>query len=252
MVITISDTDDFIRALRENEEFQAAARRELLTQDLLQLPREFRAFSDRTDERLEEIGGEIKEARNDIDGLGEAFRREVRAQSSFRGNYAQRAAIGSNYDIARPFADLRGMGLIRTSQVSRTTTEDWLKNNVPLVQSLNLRDRAWGTFLTPDNIAAVLELQAASDSEPAFYIVVEPSYTGEEEDLQRAVDHAKIVRAVTGRDAYPVVAAVVLDDQMEIRGRLYKSPEQFVNANDPDSALWFRLDSADLRPPEPL
>ena len=38
MVITISDTDDFIRALRENEEFQAAARRELLTQDLLELP----------------------------------------------------------------------------------------------------------------------------------------------------------------------------------------------------------------------
>ena len=38
MVITISNTDDFIRALRENEEFQAAARRELLTQDLLELP----------------------------------------------------------------------------------------------------------------------------------------------------------------------------------------------------------------------
>lgn len=38
MVITISNTDDFIRALRGNEEFQAAARRELLTQDLLELP----------------------------------------------------------------------------------------------------------------------------------------------------------------------------------------------------------------------
>ena len=89
MVITISNTDDFIRALRENGDFQAAARRELLTQDLLELPREFRGFQERTDERLEEIGGEIKEARSDIDGLGEAFRREVRAQSSYRGNYAQ-------------------------------------------------------------------------------------------------------------------------------------------------------------------
>ena len=74
MVITISNTDDFIRALRENGDFQAAARRELLTQDLLELPREFRGFQERTDERLEEIGGEIKEARSDIDGLGEAFR----------------------------------------------------------------------------------------------------------------------------------------------------------------------------------
>ena len=160
-----------------------------------------------------------------------------------QGNYAQQAAVGSNYDIARPFADLCGMGLIRTRQISRTVTEGWLRNNVPLVQSLNLRDRAWGTFLTPDNIAAVLELQAANDSAPAFYIVVEASYTGQEEDLQRAVDHAKIVRAVTERDAYPVVAVVILDDRMnsDTRGRLYENPEQFVNANDPNSALWFRL-----------
>ena len=44
MVITIRNTDDFIRALRENEEFRDAARRELLTEDLLKLPGEFREF----------------------------------------------------------------------------------------------------------------------------------------------------------------------------------------------------------------
>ena len=253
MAITINDTDDFIRALRENEEFQAAARRELLTQDLLELPKDVRKFQARTDKRFDEISGEVAEARKDINGLGESFRREVRAQSSYRGNYAQRAAIGSNYDIARLFADLRGMRLIKTRRVFGATTEDWLANNVSVVDSLNLRDRAWGTFLTPDDIAEVRDLQVPNESDPAFYIVVEASYTGEEEDILRATDHAKIVHAITGLDAYPVVAAVVLDDRMgtETRGRLYDDLDKFVNANDRDAAFWYRLNSADLRPPEP-
>ena len=38
MTISINDTDDFIRALRDNEEFQSAARRELLTEELLGVP----------------------------------------------------------------------------------------------------------------------------------------------------------------------------------------------------------------------
>ena len=253
MAVIINDTDDFIRVLRENEEFQAAARRELLTQDLLELPKDVRKFRVRTEVRFDEISGEVAGARRDIDGLGDSFRREVRAQSSYRGNYAQRAAIGSNYDIARLFANLRGMRLIKTRRVFGTTTENWLANNISLVDSLNLRDRAWGTFLTPDDIAEVRDLQASNESDPAFYIVVEASYTGEEEDILRATDHAKIVRAITGLDAYPVVASVVLDDRMdtETRSRLYDDLDGFIEANDQDAAFWYRLDSADLRPPEP-
>ena len=94
---------------------------------------------------------------------------------------------------------------------------------------------------------------ADDDAEPAFYIVVEASYTGEAEDIDRATDHAKIVHAVTGLDAYPIVAAVRLDDKMapETRSRLYDDVQQFVAANDADTAFWYRLGSADLRPAEP-
>ena len=65
-----------------------------------------------------------------------------------------------------------------------------------LVEALDLRPRAWDTFLTPDDIAGVRDLQAENDAEPAFYIVVEASYTGEAEDIDKAIDHAKIVHAV--------------------------------------------------------
>ena len=253
MVITIENTDDFIRALRENEGFQAAARRELLTQDLIALPQKMDEFEANTNKRFDEISGEVTEVRRDIDGLGESFSREIRAQPSYRVNYAQRTAIGRNQDIARLFANHRGIRLIETRQITRGQLVDWLKSNIPLVDSLNLRGRAWDTFLNPDDIAEVRELQAPSDSDPAFYVVVEASYTGEEEDLLRATDHAKIVHAITGLDAYPVVAAVVLDNQMDAEkgSRIYEDLEQFVKANDRNAALWYRLNSADLRLPEP-
>ena len=274
---TIDTTDDLLRLVREDSDFRATMRRELLTAELLEVPQRLTAleqstaalidYTTATNRRLDNIEADItvmkddiavtkndiSVIKNDINGLGEAFRREVQAQSSYRGNYAQSAATGSNQDIARPFAELRGMSRIKTRQVSRVMVENWLMNNVPLVEALKLRPRAWDTFLTPDDIAGVRNLQAENDTEPEFYIVVEASYTGEVEDINKATDHAKIVRAVTGLDAYPVVAAVQLDDQMEpeVRNRLYDDIQQFVEANDAEAAFWYPLGSADLRPAEP-
>ena len=122
-----------------------------------------------------------------------------------------------------------------------------------VVESLQLRDRAWRTFLNPDLIAEVRALGSAPDSTPEFYIAVEASYTGEKEDIERATDHAKIIRAITGLRAYPVVASVELDDQIDqqTQSRFYEDIEQFFEASGEDSAFWYRLDSADLKPEEP-
>ena len=203
--------------------------------------------------RLDNIEGDVSVIKRDIDGLGDAFRREVKAQSSFRGNYAQRATIMSNQDIASRFAHLHGLRRVKTRQVRRSTSESWLSNNIPLVESLGLRERAWNTFLVPDDIAGVIPLEADNDTTPAYYIVVESSYTIDEEDVLKATDHAQIVRAVTGIEAYAVVAGAEVDDEMgeETRRRLYVGIERFVEANDPNAAYCYLLDSADMRPPEP-
>ena len=82
---------------------------------------------------------------------------------------------------------------------------------------------------------------------------MEASYTADEEDITKVTDHAKIVRAVTGLTVYPVVAAVMLDDEMsnETRNRLYENIDDFMPDAQPDAVYWYRLFSADLRPPEP-
>ena len=114
---TMNTSDDFIQVLRNDPNFRATARRELLTAELLEVPTRLSTLekgiaalvesTETINRRLDSIESDVKRVRRDTDALGESFRREVRAQSSFRGNYAQQAAVGSNYDIARPFADLR-------------------------------------------------------------------------------------------------------------------------------------------------
>ena len=60
MSLVIETTDDFIRALRENPDFHAAARRELLTEELLALPQRFSQYAESTDKRLDDLDRTIK------------------------------------------------------------------------------------------------------------------------------------------------------------------------------------------------
>ena len=62
----IENSDDFIRVLRQNEEFRAAARRELLTQELLELPRRFAEYTVVTDKRLETLTSDVSVLKTDV------------------------------------------------------------------------------------------------------------------------------------------------------------------------------------------
>ena len=282
---TIDTTDDVLRLVREDSDFRATMRRELLTTELLEVPQRLTAleqstaalieYTNATNRRLDNIEAgitvmkddinvmkddvsvtknDVSVIKDDINGLGEAFRQEVRAQSSYRGAHAQTAANRDRVRISNLFAKFHAIRRTDAMPVRRNRLKTWLQGeNAEVVEALNLRERAWETFLEPDIVAAVHDLMADDDAEPAFYIVVEASYTGEAEDIDKAIDHAKIVHAVTGLDAYPIVAAVRLDDKMEpeTRSRLYDDVQKFVAANDADAAFWFRLGSADLRPAEP-
>lgn len=261
---TIDTSEDLLRLVREDSDFRATMRRELLTAELLEVPQRLDTMergiaallehAATTNRRLDLIEGDIKQMKGDIDGLGEAFRREAQAQSSYRGAHAQGAASKNRVGISNLFAQFHAIKRTDAIPVRRRVLKSWLQGeNTEVVESLNLRERTWETFLEPDIVAEVHDLMADDVSRPEFYIVVEASYTGEAEDIDRATDHAKIVRAVTGLDAYPVVAAVRMDDKMEpdTRRRLYDDVQEFVAANDADAAFWYRLGSADLRPPEP-
>ena len=271
---TINTLEDLLRAARGNQEFREAFRREILTEELLELPERFAEYTKVTDthlgnidktlatltentaamnRRLNSLEGKVEKNSVDINGLGDMFREEVKAQSSFRGTYAVDASRKDNREVAWLFAYKHGLRLIKTHQVPDDVLENWLANNVALIESLNLRDRAWRTFPGADLVVEVRDLQASLDSTPAYYITLEASYTVEKEDILKSTDHARIIRAVTGVDTYAVVAGVNMDDEMdaETLDRVHTEAERFIETDDPETAFWHQLHSEDLRPSEP-
>ena len=187
---------------------------------------------------------ELREMRRDISALHGMFRQQHQDFGRFRGNYAHDAARNDRGEIARLFARLRGMrGHLRIRALDSEELSDMLDERYEDVLALNLRDRAWETFYVADLIAEVTERRTSA---PGFYIAVEASYTGGDEDMLRATDHAKILRAATGLDAYPVVAGVRIGPSL--RGKTLKDASHLFYTSGEDDALWYQLVEDDLEP----
>ena len=176
-------------------------------------------------------------------GLRDMFREEFEAQAAFRGVYAADLWREDSAEIAWMFAVWHGLRRIKIRRVSVDVLQSWLADNVPLIESLGLRERVWRTFEGAGLVLEVRELGAGLDSTPAYYVALEASYTVEKEDTLKSADHAGIVRAVTGVQTYAVVAGVALGDGIDVEtlGRVHTDLERFVEAGDPEAVFWHRV-----------
>ena len=68
-MVIINTSDDLIRIVRENPEFRAAMRRELLTEELLDLPRRFAEYAEANDQRWEANDRRLDRIENDLGDL---------------------------------------------------------------------------------------------------------------------------------------------------------------------------------------
>ena len=278
---TINTMHDLHRILVEHPEWRSELRQVLLTDELLALPQRFAEYAENTDRKFDALTADVsaltanvnaltlrvdalttsiseyKDATNlRLDRIEERldiqhgmYRRQHDDLHRFRGNYASFAANKDDVIIAGAFGDVRGMRSIDARSLSRSELSDLLRYNPDAVSELGLRERVERTFLRPDLIAEVTELYGDDDREPEFYIAVEASYTANEEDLLRATDHAKILRHVTGLDAYPVIASVRLDRAIE--DRVFHDVAEFVVADDADAVVWYELATEDMEPLDP-
>ena len=152
----------------------------------------------------------------------------------------------NDLEIAGKFAGMHGLDkdMLDTTHISRNALRDWVRDHRDALLSLDLRqERALSKFRRPDVVALVSEMRS-DRMEPVFYLAVEASYSAEEKDIDKATDNAKILRAVTGREAYPVVIAASLNRMLSdgARARLCGDVDEYVAAGDADAALWYRLD----------
>lgn len=288
-MVAIHTSEDIIRALREDPDLLDQVRRAVMTDEVLALPGQFVEMLDTQNSMLEtqnRILADLAETRQtqaemidiqnrilaDLDGTRrtvaemlhtqngilasqDEMRRDIREQhrmyrrqhddlDNFRGNYSYNAAKKNSLEIAHLFVGLHGLRRARCRVLTEDELGDMLDKNVEAVEELGLRDRAWRTFENADVIAAVTERV-----KPRFYISIEASYTGDMEDVLRATDHANILRRSTGLEAYAVVTSVRLTPGIE--GSVFYDVTEFLDANDEDIPLWYRLGESepDLPPP---
>ena len=284
MTISINTTEDFIRALRDNADFRSAARRELLTEDLLEVPGQLVGIQKIQTSMLDEqrelrktqtsMLDEQRELRNDSNALREAqnaildtvatllreggemrtdiralhgmYRREHDDMQRFRGNYAFYAARKNRYQIIQLFARLRSMRRIRYGVLDSGALDTLLDENYEAVESLGLSDDALNSFPTADLVVKVAERRS---SRPGFYVVAEASYTAQRGDVTRAAERARILRCATGLDSYAVVVSVRLAPNVE--DIVFDNAQGYLASDDGSGAVWFPIVAEDMELPDP-
>lgn len=268
---SINTIEDFLRIVRENDDLRSAVRRELLTEELLALPDRFSEMLKTQNAMLEEqrslrqdsdslqktqtamletqnaILREQAATRRDIQALHGMFRRQHDDFARFRGNYAIDAARRNSYQIVRPFFRQKGMRRVEFSTLDSTVLNGMLSENYEALDALNFSDDTLNSFPQADLVISVTDRM---DSTQRFYIAVEASFTGHNHDVLRATDRARILRCATGLEAYAVVAAVRLDQHVD-RVLILDSIEEYLKADDEETALWYPLSESGLEPQDP-
>ena len=84
-----------------------------------------------------------------------------------------------------------------------------------------------------------LIIEVAKTDGSTCYIAVEASYTCNGRDTARALSHADLITRFTGKEAWPVIAGVRMDRQIQ----------PLVDNN---QVFWYQLEDVEMEPDEPL
>ena len=152
----------------------------------------------------------------------------------FRGNYAESGAVKSATDIAILLNESKSLGIDETT--ARVLSGDDLRAlargyGTEKLAAIPLDDRR--SFYKAD-----LVIEVAKSDGTTFYIAVQASYTCNGRDAARALSHAALLTRFTGKDAWPVIAGVRVDRQIQ-------------PLVDDGQVFWYPLEDEEMEPAEP-
>ena len=236
---TINTADDFIRLLRENPEFLAAARRELLTEELLELPQRFSQYAQTTDNRLDSVDrrlGSLEQGQQRLESnVSDLQQGQQRLESNVSDLQQGQQRLESDV------TDLQ-QGQQRLENSVNSLRGDALETKMPtrlcdlLSEALDVRRTQifWmARHATPPMIRGerfVAKIESASDREiitedeearltrtdmvirslrksdgSRLWIAAEASGVIDQDDIERARQSASALKKVYSEDAVPVV-----------------------------------------------
>ena len=282
---TINTADDLIDVLRSDDRVRSAVRRELLTDELVALPdkvdkmveaqtamqeaqttmQEALAAMLKTQtkilgdvEVLQEGQAAATEHRDKLHALHredlkalrethEADRTEsIQDMHRFRGNYAVDAAAKRWKEIAKHFSTPKNMGQVKCVVLSPDDVEALIDKAPEALAKARFSDDEIDHTPAADLVLGVMRRRG---TKPEFYVVVEASYTADNNDASRAIVRAKVVGVATGLDTYAVVASVHVNPTAA--DRITRDAGNGLASAGANTAYWYQIDETDMEPPSP-
>ena len=210
---------EILNAVRNDPEVRDTLRRELLSQDLLELPErfsahaaaterrltsletvlaEFIAASNRRLEALEQGQEELKQGHDTLVTILTGVREDIRPlKAAHARNAAERAIVGIT--LTSDCLPIKQLGDLDLYQMLRAN------------QSSDIDRASQESFRRAD---LVIEAEHESTGE-IHYFAVEASYTAGLNDIRRAVRNAEYLTRFTGRSSRPVVASMDITPEAE-------------------------------------
>ena len=224
---TINTSDDLLRLLEEDANFYQAARRLILTNELLELPTRFNAFVDRVDQFItkqeqfnDRVDQFITKQEQFNEGIEASLKRIDNSIGDLKGNTAR-------YVVAAHFGEIPELlGLEFQDSLSRQQLRQLIG---PVGRNISSAGD-WQSFIRAD-----LVLITTNPDGETYYIAVEASYTADKRDTTRARRNAELLHRLTGYPCHAVIASVhnVHEIEAEIRT---------------SAVHWYQLDPADFTP----
>ena len=204
-MVTINNTDDLIRALRENPDFHAAARRELLTEELLALPQRLSQYAEGTDKRLDRVDSRL-------DSLEKGQRRLENQVNALRGDALETKMPTRLCDMLGDELGLRRLQIFwmarqQTPPMSRN--EQFAQTLEDAADSGTISDAQEGRLTRTDLIVRSVRESDGS----RLWIAAEASGVIDQDDIERARQSALALSKTYGEDAIPAVYGYRISDQ---------------------------------------
>ena len=256
-MVNINTTDDLIRALHNDRDVRDAIREVVLGEGFGDLPKDVQQTRETQTAILEEQKGLRKdtnallETQNAmLDTVGAMLkelthtrrlhRQEHNDLGRFRGNYAIETTRRINAIIAMELAQhLDADSVFMEMPLTQGELKDMYPTDPEAITALNLRPHAAARFQSADLVALAEKRKDRAGVTGSFYLVVEASYTVTSNDIEKVLEHARIVHAATGIDTYAVVSGVRVAPP--VSDRVVDDALEYLNSEDESLVFWYRL-----------
>ena len=227
----ISTMEDIIRILREQPEIREAVRREILTEELLDLPRQVAEMAtvlrdvlatlERHSEAISELRRDMIEVKADVADL-KADVVDLKADvAELKTDVAELKT-----DVAEVKTDVAGLKTDVAELKGLATMGAAKERYDAIAYEMGLRPRRLlsigdvfqlaaheaASEYSPSDLESFkncdMVIAAESPTEGECYIAVQVSRTVDHGDISRAIAHSQMASRFTGRPAYPVVAGM--------------------------------------------